>query len=204
MKLYNGFSPNGMRVDTFLKEKGIEIDVQPVDVLAGETQTPAFLALNSLGEIPVLRLDDGSVVTETMAICRYLEALYPESPLLGEGALAQARIEMWNRRIEQRIFNTIGEVGRHEIAFFKSRGQEPAIATFKRDEFAKNLAWLNGELSDGRTYVVNDEFSVVDITGMATALLMMLTGYQVSDELEHVHRWLAALRQRPSFPQMPS
>lgn len=204
VKLYNGFSPNGIRVSAFLAEKGIEIPIQPIDISAGEPREPSFLKLNSLAEVPVLELDDGTVITESMAICRYLEAQQPERPLFGNDPIAQAQIEMWNRRIELRIFNVIGDVGRHEFELFKSRGQVPEYAQFRRVEFVKKLRWLDSELSDGRPFVAGEQFSVADITGMATLLLITISEFEVPGDCAHVSRWFDTLRSRPSFPSVPT
>lgn len=99
MKLYNGMSPNGMRVKVFLAEKNIDVPVTNIDVMAGDTKKPEYLSMNSLGEVPVLELDDGKIITESLAICRYFEILHPEPSLMGESAAEQAHIEMWTRRI---------------------------------------------------------------------------------------------------------
>lgn len=203
MQIYNGFSPNGMRVDVFLAEKNIELDTKSMNIPAGEAKQDAFLALNSLGEVPVLELDDGTIVTESIAICRYLEELYPDVPLFGDNPVHRAEVEMWNRRIELKIFNVIGDVGRHEFEFFKPRGQVPDYAKFRRQELADNLAWLDVELSDGRSFLVRDRFSVADITGMAALLLMMIARYEIPNKLVNVQRWADGMRARPTFPKLP-
>lgn len=150
MKLYNGMSPNGFRVDIFLKEKSIEIPTQQIDIMGGETRRDAYLKINPLGEVPALELDDGRVLTETMAICRYLEVLHPEVPLLGKTAAEQGFIEMWNRQIELRVFNVIGDVGLHEFPLFADKiKQFPDYAAEQRKEFIRRLEWLDNEISDG-------------------------------------------------------
>ena len=158
MRLYNGLSPNGARVEIFLKEKGIEIPVVAMDVPAGETRERDFLKRNSLGEIPVLELDNGSYLTESVAICRYLEGLHPTPSLFGVDALSQAWIEMWNRRMELKVFNAIADFARHEFEFFKSRGQVPEFAALRRKDFAGILSWLNLELADERPFIAGDTF----------------------------------------------
>ena len=119
MKLYTGFSPNGTRVTAFLAEKEIDLPIEPVNVAAGETRTEAFLKINPLGQIPVLELDDGRILTETMAICRYLEHLHPENPLMGGTGDEAAFIEMWNRRMELLLFNAAGDVVVHSHEMFR-------------------------------------------------------------------------------------
>src|SRR5262249_32515946 len=101
MKLYNhALAPNPRRVRIFAAEKGIELTLQDVDVLAGQSRTPEFLAKNPSGGVPVLELEDGSCLAESVAICRYLEGLHPEPNLFGRDLREQAQIEMWNRRME--------------------------------------------------------------------------------------------------------
>ena len=157
MKLYNGMSPNGARVGVFLAEKEIELATVNVDVMKGETLKPEFLKINSLGQVPVLELDDGTIIAESVAICRYLETLHPKPALFGESAKEQAQIEMWNRRIERHIFDTVGNVGMHEMPFFANHiEQMPEYAQSLRRRFGQKLAWLNDELSDGRPYVAGD------------------------------------------------
>ena len=100
VKLYNhAVAPNPRRVRIFAAEKGIELSLEEVDILAGQSRTPEFLAKNSSGGVPLLELDDGSYLSESVAICRYLEGLYPEPNLLGRDLREQAEIERWNRRM---------------------------------------------------------------------------------------------------------
>ena len=204
MKLHAGFAPNALRVTIFLGEKGLEIPIAPTHVMDGDTKTDAFLALNPLGEIPVLELDDGTVLTESMAICRYLEALHPKPSLFGEDAKSQAVTEMWNRRMELKVFNAIGDFARHEFPFFADRGQVPAFTELRRSDFANVLNWLDQELADGRPFIAGDRFSVADITGMAMLVLALFAEYDVEDGHTHLSRWVRSMKARPSFPEMPS
>src|SRR5688500_13508149 len=122
MKFHQGEGPNSYRVRIFLAEKGLEVPMAYyVDFGKAEHKAPDFLKLNSLGQIPVLVLDGGTVITESVAICRYFEKLYPEPALFGADALSIARIEMWNRRMELEVFATIGNVALHSDEFFKDR-----------------------------------------------------------------------------------
>ena len=99
MKFYNAAAPNPRRVRIFLAEKGVEIPRQDLDLAKGESRTPEFLAKNSLAGTPILELDDGTVLAESVAICRYLESLYPEPALMGSDAQESAPTEMWNRLV---------------------------------------------------------------------------------------------------------
>tara|TARA_R110002072_G_scaffold272272_3_gene432412 strand:- start:590 stop:1207 length:618 start_codon:yes stop_codon:yes gene_type:complete len=204
MKLYNGMSPNGIRVTIFLQEKGIDLPTQQIKIMSGETRGGAYLKINSLGEIPALELDDGQILTESVAICRYLEALNPKPALMGTGPQEQAMIEMWNRRIELNIFNIIGNVGRHEFDLFKGHVEQfPDFAAAQRREFVKRLGWLDEAMSDGRAFVAGDNFTIADITGMATLMLCTFTQLGIPAELTHVKKWETSLRNRPSWPPLP-
>lgn len=204
MKLYNGMSPNGARVAVFLAEKEIEIPTQPVDLMAGEQRTDWFLEINSLGQVPVLELDDGSHLTESIAICRYLETLHPEPALFGKTPREQAFVEMWIRRIELWLFNVAGDIGQHEFPFFKDRIEQNAdYAASRRRDFAQRLRWLDQELSDDRPFVGGERFSMADIVGMTMLMLAGFAAIALPDELTHVKRWEAAMKARPSFPSMP-
>ena len=200
MKLYDAMTPNSLRVNVFLAEKGIDLPRQPIDVRGGGTRTPAFLAINSLGELPVLELDDGRILTESVAICRYFEALHPEPSLMGKGAYEQAHIEMWNRRVEQQLFWTIGGVARHTFAFFADKIEQlPAYAETQARLFDKNWAWFDKELSDGRPFVTGEAFSIADITGMAALLVCDFSEKTLPADLKHAKRWEETMRARDSF-----
>lgn len=205
MKLYNGLSPNGARVSIFLAEKGLEIDTQHLDIMNGDTRTADFLEINPLGQVPALELESGAIITESVAICRYLESTAPRPTLFGASPEAQARIEMWNRRIELNLFNVLGDVGRHELPFFRDTvEQNAAYAAAQRRAFDTRLRWLDRELEDGRDFLTGDAFSIADITGMAMMLLCMFTATEFPGDLTNLNRWAGSMKKRPSFPDLPS
>jgi len=121
MKLYEAESPNALRVWIFMAEKGIEIPRVPVDIFKGGNLEPAYLAMNPMGRVPVLELDDGTYLSESVAICRYLEGVQPEPNLFGTDALEMARIEMWNRRAEFNFFANVAMAFRNLTGIFKDR-----------------------------------------------------------------------------------
>lgn len=197
-------SPNGMRVSVFLQEKGIDLPTESIDIMGGETQSDTYLRINSLGEVPALELDDGRIITESVAICRYLEILNPEPALFGTNPEEQAIVEMWNRRIELKIFNVVGDVGRHEFELFKGRiDQFPDYAASQRRVFLERLSWLNNEMSDNRPFIAGQSFSIADITGMTTLMLCAFAQIEISNELTYVRRWENSVKQRPSWPTLP-
>ncbi len=192
MKLYDAMTPNSLRVNVFLAEKGIEVEREMIDVLQGGTRTPAFLAINSLGELPVLELDDGRILTESVAICRYFEVLHPKPSLLGEDAVEAAMVEMWNRRIEFHIFGPIGDMGRDSLAFFADKLEQiPAYAESQKRLFAENWAWLDRKLSDCRPFIAGESFTIADITET-----------QPPGGCTHANRWAERMRSRDSFSSL--
>lgn len=200
LRLYQGDGPNSYRVRTFMAEKGIELPLVQVDFGKMEHKSPEFLRLNSLGQIPVLVLEDGTVITESLAICRYLEELHPTPALFGSTAVERALIEMWNRRIEIEIFSTIGNVALHSDEFFKDRvTQFPAFAEAQRKAVPDKWAWLDREMSDGRRFVAGDDFSMADIVGGVTAWLGEVFGMPIPASLSNVRRWDERVRSRPSW-----
>lgn len=200
MKLYNGLSPNGFRVAAFMMEKGIDIATESIDVMTGEARSKEHLARNSLGEVPVLELDDGSYLSESVAICGYLEALYPDLPLMGRDPIETAKIEMWNRRMEQQLMGPCSQYGLHVIPYFADKVEQmPEYAEAQKRAFATKMRWLDGELANSRDFVAG-EFSIADITGMASLMICgFLDGLEVPKDLEHVQRWVSAVTSRPSF-----
>ena len=201
MKLHDAAQPpNPFRVRAFLAEKDLRVPLVPVDLSQGAQRTPAFLRLNGRGEVPVLELDDGTTIAESMAICRYLEELHPEPALLGGSALERARVEMWNRRVELHLFNTIGAVALHTIPFFAGKvEQQPAYAAAQRRAFDREWRWFDGELADGRRFLAGDAFTVADITAMAALRLGDLMQAVVPAGLTHAKRWESTVRDRPSW-----
>lgn len=199
-KLYCGIGPNSYRVRIFMAEKSIDLPRVEVDILNGEHKTPTFKSMNSLGQIPVLGLADGSVITESVAICRFLEEAVPYPPLFGSDAVSKGEVEMWNRRIELEIFGTIGNVALHTDELFKDRlTQFPAFAETQRDAVPGKWAWLDREMADGRRFIAGDDFSVADITAGVAGWLGDFFGIEIPGDLANVRRWNDRVRARPSW-----
>lgn len=202
MKLYTyEQAPNPLRVHVFLAEKGIKLPTETVDVRAGETRRSAFMGINSLGEVPVLELDEGGYLTESVAICRYLEALHPDNPLMGSTSLEVAKIDMWTRRLEQQLMAPISQFALHTFGIFADKIEQlPAYAESQLRLQKKRWSWFDAELSDGRTFVADDRFSVADITGMAALRICDFARESVPGELANAKRWESAVRDRQSWP----
>jgi glutathione S-transferase len=200
MKLYDGGrAPNPRRTRIFLAEKGIKLPLEPIDLGAMQHKSPAYAAVNPLMRVPALVLDDGTVITESIAICRYFEALQPEPPLFGRGALETARIEMWNRRLELHLLFPISHVFRNSHPAMKEMEvpQIPAWAEANKPRIAEFISLLDRELAD-RPFAAGDTFSVADITGLVAVDFMKPPKLAVPDGLVNLKRWHAALAARPS------
>ncbi|HMO30552.1 glutathione S-transferase family protein [Enterovirga sp.] len=200
MKLYDGGrAPNPRRVRIFLAEKGISVPLVPVDIMKGEHKTPAFTSLNPMQRIPSLVLDDGTVISESIAICRYFEALQPEPALFGRGPAGCALVEMWQRRMELDLLLAVAAVFRHtHPSMVTLEAQQVAEwGEANRSRVASFLTFLDGHL-EGREFVAGDEFSVADITGLVAVDFMRLPRIPVPEGLANVKRWHGALAARPS------
>ncbi len=200
MKLYDSkMAPNPRRTRIFLAEKGIEVPTEQVDMMKMEHRTPEFTAINPLQRMPALVLDDGTVITESLAICRYFEALQPDPPLFGVGAKESALVEMWSRRVENNFFATVAAVFRHLHPAMKELEvpQVPAWAEANRPRVTWFLELLNGELAK-REFIAGDRFSVADITALCTVDFMKPARLTVPEGATNVKRWHAAVSARPS------
>jgi glutathione S-transferase len=200
MKLYDGGrAPNPRRVRIFLAEKGIEIEKQQVDLGTLEHRGAAYTAINPLQQVPALELDDGTILTESIAICRYFEALQPEPALFGRNGREAAIVEMWNRRMEQRLLLGVAQVFRHLHPAMKPM-ENPQITAWGEANKPRVMEFLNlldAELAS-RAYVASDAFSVADITGLVAVDLMKPAKLAMPDEMKHVKRWYADIKARPS------
>ncbi|CAM2067115.1 Glutathione S-transferase family protein [Sulfidibacter corallicola] len=199
MKLYNANSGNTKRVRIFIAEKGIEIPRIELELGVG-TRTAAFREINSLGEVPVLELDDGRIITESLAICRYLEAAYPEPPLMGRDAFEQGHIEMWSQRVFGQIFMTYGLLVRHSLSLFADVvDQVPEFAETQRKAIPEKWRWLDREMSDGRRFIAGDEFTMADVHGMTVLMIVDGIGHPIPEDCIHVNRWADTMRRRSSY-----
>ena len=200
MKLYDSkMAPNPRRTRIFLAEKGITIPTEQVDMMTMAHKTPEYTAINPLQRMPALVLDDGTVIAESIAICRYFEALQPEPQLFGVGAKEIATVEMWNRRCEINFFANVAAVFRHLHPAMKELEvpQVPAYAEAMRPRAVWFLEFLNKELS-GREFVASDRFSVADITTLCAVDFMKPSRIVMPEGLDHLKRWHAAVSARPS------
>lgn len=200
MKLYDGGrAPNPRRVRVFLAEKDIQIDTHPVDMGALEHKSEAITARNPLQRLPVLELDDGTVISESIAICRYFEELHPEPALFGKDPLGKALVEMWQRRLELHLLMPVGHAFRHLHPAMKE-WEVPQVAEWgeaNKPKVLEFLALLDREL-EGREFIAGDDYSVADITGMIAIEFMKPARIEMPSELTNVVRWYEGLKARAS------
>jgi glutathione S-transferase len=200
MKLYDGGrAPNPRRVRIYLAEKGIAIPSQQIDLASMQHKSAAYAAINPLMRVPALVLDDGTVITESIAICRYFEALRPAPPMFGEGGLEQAMVEMWTRRVEQHLFYPITQVFRHLHPAMKAM-EVPQVAAWgeaNKARVADFLPILDRALI-GRRFVASTHYSVADITALVALDFMKPAKLPVAPEHGNILRWHAEASARPS------
>ena len=200
MKLYDGGrAPNPRRVRIFLAEKNIKMPLEQVDLGAMAQKSSAFAAIDPVLRVPVLALDDGTAIAESIAICRYFEELNPDPPLFGRGALEIAQIEMWNRRLELHLLLPVSHVFRNTHPAMKEMEvpQVPAWAEANKPRVMDFLGVFDRELR-GRPFAACERFTVADITGLVAIDFMKPAKLALPNELKNVRRWHADVSARPS------
>lgn len=190
-------APNPRRVRIFLAEKGIDMTYEDYEI--GALKTPEFTALNSFQRVPVLVLDDGTAISETMAICRYFEAIKPEPPLFGQTAVQQATIEMWNRRAEMGLLLCVAQAFRH-LHPAMAKLEVPQVAAWgeaNKPKALETLSRIDDALGQNR-YLAGDTYSVADITLLVAVDFMRPARIQRPEELKNLARWYEDVQARPS------
>ena len=199
MRLYDSaMAPNPRRVRIFLAEKGIEVPSVQVDLGKAETRQPGFLEKNPMGGVPVLELDDGRFLSESVAICRFFEERQHEPPLFGVDAVDRAFVEMWQRRMESEIFQRATQAFQNTHAFFAGRiEQVPAFGEVARRSALARMAWLDGELA-GREFVAGPRYTIADITALCGIDFGRVTGIRIDPAWKNLQRWHETVSARPS------
>lgn len=192
-------APNPRRVRMFLAEKNVTIPMRDVNLMTLEHKNETYRQVNILEEVPALVLDDGETLTESVAICRYIESLYPEPALFGRCGREQAFIEMWQRRIELRLFTPVALAFRHShpaLARLESP-QLPEFAALQRLRAQKTMRFLDQELAS-RRFIASDAFTIADITAFIAMDLTKHGRVEIPADLPHLSRWRAEVSARPS------
>jgi len=200
MKLYgeDNPAPNPRRVRIFLAEKGVTVEHVRVPMRERSHKAPEFLARNPLGQLPVLELDDGSHLSESVSICRYLDEVSPGPSLFGETARERAEVDMWIRRIELQLMAPIGQIWRHThpltaalLTQYKDFGES------NRPRIAQIYAWLDEELR-GRAFVAGDRYTMADIIALTTVDFGVFIGVEIPVACAAVRAWHERVSARPS------
>jgi glutathione S-transferase len=200
MKLYDtSFAPNPRRVRWVMAEKGIaDIEIVPLNLMKGEHKRPAYLAKVGLPRLPALELDDGTVIAESIAICRYLESRHPEPNLFGRTPEETAVIEMWLRRVEFLVATPMMLWVRHTappLAVLEQ--QDPAYAERQRAEAMQGLKFLDERLA-GREWISADRLTIADIVAFIGLDFGRLIRFRPPEELANLRRWAESMRVRPA------
>ena len=208
MRLFDfALAPNPRRVRMFLAEKSVEIPLVQVNTREREQFEESFKAINPLSMVPVLELDDGTCIAESVAICRYIEETHPQPPLMGTDAKDRAIVEMWNRRVEFLGYAPTAEVVRNSLPMFEDRGlsgvpagvpQIPALVERGKQSLGRFFTLLDRQLADNQ-FVAGTAFTIVDITAFVTIEFAKRADVQIPDHgTDNVLRWHAEIASRPS------
>ena len=204
MKLYieRDPAPNPRRVGIFLREKGIDEQIETirVDLRKREHKSAEHLARNTLGQVPTLELDDGRRLSESVSICRYLEALHPRPALFGTQAFEQAFIDQWIRRIEMVVMSPVGQFWRHAHPLTATLlEQHTTFGESNRPLFTRALEWLDKDLTMNGPFIAGLSFSMADIVAVTTIDFAELIGLQIPPACTALGAWRERMRERPSM-----
>jgi len=192
-------APNPRRVRVFLAEKGLEVPFEELDLMKGALKTSEFSKLNWFQRVPVLMLDDGTAIAETMAICRYVEEMHPQPALFGKDPQDRAMVEMWNRRMELGLFLSVAQAFRH-LHPAMAHLEVPQVAAWGEANKPKALQivqFMDQELAT-RRFIAGNEYSVADITALVAVDFMKPARIQRPAELKSLERWYQDVSARPS------
>ncbi|WP_299174943.1 glutathione S-transferase [uncultured Brevundimonas sp.] len=201
MKLYTSHrAPNPRRVRWVMAEKGItDVEMVEIDIMTGEHRKPEYRAKVGVPHLPALELDDGMTISESVAICRYLEALYPEPNMFGGDACEQAVVEMWTRRCEFYLSNPIMLNVRHShpaLAALEAT-QIPQVADYNRVSAERFMKTLDRHLAE-HEFIALDRFTIADVVAVVGLDFARMVRYRPPAEFENLHRWFDACRERPA------
>jgi glutathione S-transferase len=202
LKLYdeNYPAPNPRKVRIYLAEKNLPIELVHVPMRERAHKAPDFMKKNSLGQVPVLQTDDGRFISESVAICRYFEALHPQKPLFGADPFEQAMVEMWIRRAEFRLWAPMSQVWRNA----DERTEQVIKVRFKdfgehsRGVVADAMNWIDGELADGREFLSGANFSMADIVLLCGIDFAKFVRMEMPGDARHLRAWHQRVSARPS------
>jgi glutathione S-transferase len=202
VKLYteNYPAPNPRKVHIYLAEKGLTVDRVHTKMAERQHKAPDFMKMNPLGQVPVLETDDGKFISESIAICRYFEALHPSPPMFGRDPFDAAMVEMWIRRAEFRLWNPMGQVWINA---------DPRTAVVNPNQFkdygehskkilAGAMRWFDRELSDGREFLAGPDYTMADIVLLCGVDFAKFIHQPIPGEAPHLRAWHERVSARPS------
>ncbi|MEO8549450.1 MAG: glutathione S-transferase family protein [Kofleriaceae bacterium] len=192
-------APNPRRVRIFLAEKAVAYDTIEVLIATDQHHTVEYRRKHPLSLLPILELDDGRIIRESMAICRYIEEMTPEPNLFGVDAWERSQIEQWNRHAELELLIPIQNIFRNTNAFWQGKiKQAPEFAAIMTDLVHARLEWMENELTQ-RSYMAGDRFTVADITALCAIDFGKVAKIRLSPEKHpHLVAWHARCSERPS------
>jgi glutathione S-transferase len=191
-------APNPRRVNIFLAEKGIEIDRVNVDLIAGAHKQADYLAKVGVPQVPALELDDGTILTESVAICRYFEALIPEPNMMGRDIMEQVIIEKWQRLVEFRLFATVAACFRHTNPHLAVLEDQCADwGEVNRGRLDARLGEIDRRL-EVRDWIAADRLTIADITALVAVDFMRVIKQPIPEGYTNLLNWLERMRARPS------
>ena len=191
-------APNPRRVNIFLAEKGVEIERVNIDLMAGEHKRPDYLARIGVPQVPALELDDGAIVTESVAICRYFEALRPEPNMMGREVMEQVIIENWQRLVEFRLFATVAACFRHTNPHLAVLEDQCADwGEVNRGRLDARLGELDRRL-EGRDWIAADRLTIADITALVAVEFLRVIKHPIPAGDTNLLAWVERMRARPS------
>ena len=203
MKLLNSIGPNPHLVRIFAKEKNLDLELVPVDLMGGENRQADYKAKNPAGGLPCLQLDDGSYIAETLVICAYLEDIQPDPVLIGSTPEEKARTRMWTRQAEIAIVNPLTDGFRYSdgLPLFKDRFRViPEAADGLKAKAQDGFAWLDEQIA-GRDFIAGDQFSLADVMMIAFVVFGASVGQTYDPGLKNVAAWHERCGNRPSVTE---
>lgn len=203
MKLYGfAFAPNPRKLLTYMREKGIPFEYVSVSIPGGEHRRPEFTAKNPMQGLPVLELDDGTVLTESLAIIEYLEERFPEPPMIGTTPLQRQHVRAMERLCEMSVLMRVGRVFRNSHPMFAGASQMPALAEQARAELPGVLATIDRMVGD-RQFVAGPSPTIADCTLFAAFNLAKAGGVEIDPSAANLARWWTMFSARPSATDPP-
>jgi glutathione S-transferase len=202
MKIYGAAypAPNPRRVRMYLAEKGLTVPYEDLNLQTRDHKAPGFVAKNSLGQVPTLELDDGTIIGESVSICRYFEALHPEPPLFGATPAETANVDMWIRRIEFQVMQPVGQfwVLAHPLTARLGEQKFKDYGEANKRRAGTAMKWLDGEIG-GRDFIAGPTFTMADIVAECTIDFAKFVGIDMPEDAKALQAWRARMKERPSF-----